>query len=287
MGCRWFGPRATPARHRRSAVCGTELLPTVAEHAARAGWRFFFYGGKEGVPELLAKRLIARFPGLQIVGTHSPPFRPPTQREDDDLVAEINAAQPDVVWVGLSTPKQERWMAAHLGRVHAPVLIGVGAAFDLHAGLSRRAPRWMQRSGLEWSYRMVTEPRLVKRYLTRNPRFVWKIVRRRPRVLPRTRRPDVRVSAVHDIHRFASKAELLREVARGKTVLHLGAVGETLASPSSRAAAAPQSVHAQLTAIASRCIGVDINKRRWTRSGRRVSLTTSWPPTRRRSIDRR
>jgi N-acetylglucosaminyldiphosphoundecaprenol N-acetyl-beta-D-mannosaminyltransferase len=177
----WAAHHAGASRTQR--VCGTELLPTVAEHAARAGWRFFFYGGKEGVPELLAKRLTARFPGLQIVGTHSPPFRPPTPREDDDLVAQINAARPDIVWVGLSTPKQERWMAAHVGRVDAPVLIGVGAAFDLHAGLSRRAPRWMQRSGLEWAYRMFTEPRLVKRYLTRNPRFVWKIVRCRPRLL--------------------------------------------------------------------------------------------------------
>jgi N-acetylglucosaminyldiphosphoundecaprenol N-acetyl-beta-D-mannosaminyltransferase len=164
-------------------VCGTELFPAVAEHAARAGWKFFFYGGKEGVPELLADRLMARFPGLRIVGTYAPPFRPLTHEEDDALAKQINASDPDIVWVGLSTPKQEQWMAAHVGRVNAPVLIGVGAAFDLHAGLSHRSPKWMQRIGLEWLYRMITEPRLATRYLKNNPRFVWNIARSRPRLL--------------------------------------------------------------------------------------------------------
>jgi N-acetylglucosaminyldiphosphoundecaprenol N-acetyl-beta-D-mannosaminyltransferase len=91
-------------------------------------------------------------------------------------VARINAARPDIVWVGLSTPKQERWMAAHVGRLDAPALVGVGAAFDFHAGIKRQAPRWMQRSGLEWSFRLLTEPRrLGRRYLVNNPLFVYKI----------------------------------------------------------------------------------------------------------------
>jgi N-acetylglucosaminyldiphosphoundecaprenol N-acetyl-beta-D-mannosaminyltransferase len=164
-------------------VCGTELLPAVAARAALCGWKFFMYGGKDGVPELLATRLTKTFPGLQIVGTHSPPFRPMTREEDDAVISQINDSEADIVWVGLSTPKQERWMAAHVGRVDAPVLIGVGAAFDLHAGLSARAPKWMQRSGLEWLYRMLTEPRLLTRYLKSNPRFVWNIVRRPPRIV--------------------------------------------------------------------------------------------------------
>ena len=169
--------------HDASRVCGTELFPAVAQRAATEGWKFFFYGGKEGVPELLAERMTERYLGLQIVGTYSPPFRALTREEDDAIIAKINESGADIVWVGLSTPKQERWMAAHVGRLDAPVLLGVGAAFDLHAGLSRRAPVWMQRTGFEWLYRMLTEPRLIRRYLHRNPRFVWSILRRRPRLL--------------------------------------------------------------------------------------------------------
>jgi N-acetylglucosaminyldiphosphoundecaprenol N-acetyl-beta-D-mannosaminyltransferase len=107
------------------------------------------------------------------VGTYSPPFRKLTPGEDEELISRINQAQPDVVWVGLSTPKQERWMADHLGKIQAPVMIGVGAAFDFHAGLKQQAPHWMQTSGLEWLFRLITEPRrLARRYLYNNPRFV-------------------------------------------------------------------------------------------------------------------
>jgi N-acetylglucosaminyldiphosphoundecaprenol N-acetyl-beta-D-mannosaminyltransferase len=109
-----------------------------------------------------------------VAGTYTPPFRPLTHAEDEDVVCRINDAAPDIVWVGLSTPKQEYWMAQHVGRLQAPALIGIGAAFDFHAGLKRQAPRWMQRSGLEWFFRLSTEPRrLGKRYLTNNPAFVW------------------------------------------------------------------------------------------------------------------
>lgn len=154
-------------------VYGPDLMLAVCEASLQKGYRHFFYGGNEGVPELLRDKLQQRFPGLQVVGTYSPPFRSLTPEEDAAIVAQINAAQPDIVWVGLSTPKQERWMAAHLGRVQAPVMVGVGAAFDFHAGLKRQAPRWMQRSGMEWFFRMVSEPkRLARRYLHNNPRFV-------------------------------------------------------------------------------------------------------------------
>ena len=165
---RWKG------RPHVSRVYGPDLMLAVCERSTERGWRHFLFGGAEGVPELLADRLRARFPGLQIVGTYSPPFRPLTPEEDADLVARITAAGPDFVWVGLSTPKQERWMSDHVGRLAAPVLLGVGAAFDFHAGLKAQAPRWMQRSGLEWLFRLATEPRrLWRRYCVNNPRFVW------------------------------------------------------------------------------------------------------------------
>lgn len=164
-------------------VYGPDLMLELCALAAKQGWRSFFYGGKPGVPELLAEQLAARFSGLVVAGTDSPPFRELTPEEDAGIVERINAAGPDIVWVGLSTPKQERWMAAHTGRVLAPVLIGVGAAFDIHAGLLPQAPWWMQRSGTEWLYRLAREPRrLWRRYLSNNPRFLIAVVRRPPRM---------------------------------------------------------------------------------------------------------
>jgi exopolysaccharide biosynthesis WecB/TagA/CpsF family protein len=148
------------------------------ERSVLKGWRHFIYGGGPGVPDLLSDRLQKRFPGLKIVGTLSPAFRPLTDEEDEEVVRVINEARPDIVWVGLSTPKQERWMAAHRNRLRASVLLGVGAAFDFHAGLKPQAPRWMQRMGLEWLFRLAVEPRrLWRRYLTNNPRFVWSVTR--------------------------------------------------------------------------------------------------------------
>lgn len=157
-------------------VYGPDLMLACCERSLRQGYRHFFYGGADGVAELLAERLTRRFPGLRVVGTHCPPFRRLTAEEDEAVIARINAADPDIVWVGLSTPKQERWMAEHLGRINAPVMIGVGAAFDFHAGLKRQAPRWMQRGGLEWFFRLLTEPtRLWRRYLVNNPAFIWSL----------------------------------------------------------------------------------------------------------------
>jgi N-acetylglucosaminyldiphosphoundecaprenol N-acetyl-beta-D-mannosaminyltransferase len=178
----WAGRRAGATWMKR--VYGPDLMLDVLARAADRGWSSYFYGGKDGVPELLAERLAARFPGLRIAGTYSPPFRALTPEEDEAIVERINAARPDLVWVGLSTPKQERWMAAHVGRLQAPVLLGVGAAFDMHAGTLRQAPPWMQRSGLEWAYRLYREPRrLWRRYFSNNPRFVLGIIRRPPRLL--------------------------------------------------------------------------------------------------------
>jgi N-acetylglucosaminyldiphosphoundecaprenol N-acetyl-beta-D-mannosaminyltransferase len=164
--------------HRRGRrdverVYGPDLLLELCSISDWRGYRHYFYGGAPGVAEQLADRLRARYPALQVVGTYCPPFRPMSEDEDSALVTRMNEADPDIIWVGLSTPKQERWMHAHIGRLSAPVLIGVGAAFDFHAGLKAQAPKWMQRNGLEWLFRLKSEPRrLWKRYLRNNPSFV-------------------------------------------------------------------------------------------------------------------
>jgi N-acetylglucosaminyldiphosphoundecaprenol N-acetyl-beta-D-mannosaminyltransferase len=163
-----------------SRVYGPDLMLEVCRTSAAkgaAGAKHFLYGGAEGVAELLAEKLRAQFPALQIVGTYCPPFRKLTDEEDRQVMEQIERSGADIVWVGLSTPKQEYWMSAHAGRISASVMIGVGAAFDFHAGLKRQAPRWMQRSGMEWFFRLITEPRrLWKRYLRNNPLFVWYIL---------------------------------------------------------------------------------------------------------------
>jgi N-acetylglucosaminyldiphosphoundecaprenol N-acetyl-beta-D-mannosaminyltransferase len=154
-------------------VYGPDLMLRLCDRSASHAYRHYFYGGPEGVAQRLADRLRSRFTGLQVAGVYAPPFRPLTPDEDRDIVDRINSTNPDIVWVGLSTPKQEYWMAAHVGRLRAPVLIGVGAAFDFHAGLKRQAPAWMRRSGLEWLFRLMTEPRrLWRRYLVNNPSFM-------------------------------------------------------------------------------------------------------------------
>jgi N-acetylglucosaminyldiphosphoundecaprenol N-acetyl-beta-D-mannosaminyltransferase len=165
-------------------VYGPDLMLELCDVAVRRGWRSFFYGGREGVAEQLAARLSVRFPGLKVAGCYSPPFRMLSFDEDDEIVKRINSSGADLVWVGLSTPKQERWMAAHLGRLDAFALLGVGAAFDFHAGLIRQAPRWIQRTGLEWLFRLSQEPRrLWKRYMTNNPRFALRVLRSPPRLI--------------------------------------------------------------------------------------------------------
>jgi N-acetylglucosaminyldiphosphoundecaprenol N-acetyl-beta-D-mannosaminyltransferase len=156
-----------------SRVYGPDLMLAMCQRSVARGYRHYLYGGGPGVAERLAERLVQRFPGLHVVGTCSPPFRSLTPSEDEEAVGRINAARPDIVWVGLGAPKQERWLASHVGRVKASVLIGVGAAFDFHSGRKRQAPRWMQRSGLEWLFRLCQEPgRLWYRYLVYSPAFV-------------------------------------------------------------------------------------------------------------------
>jgi N-acetylglucosaminyldiphosphoundecaprenol N-acetyl-beta-D-mannosaminyltransferase len=165
------------AGHAEAArVYGPDLLLACCEHSLTHGYRHFFYGGASGVADLLAERLAQRFPGLGVAGTYSPPFRPLTPAEDAAIVELINGSRADVVWVGLGAPKQERWMHAHRRSLRASVLLGVGAAFDFHAGVKKQAPRWLQRSGFEWAFRLLTEPRrLWRRYLRNNPAFIWNI----------------------------------------------------------------------------------------------------------------
>jgi N-acetylglucosaminyldiphosphoundecaprenol N-acetyl-beta-D-mannosaminyltransferase len=145
------------------------------ERSETEGWKHFLFGSTTDTLDRLAARVNERFPHVDIVGTHSPPHATSDPDDADRAAVEaIDAARPDILWVGLGTPKQERWMAGHVGRVAAPVLVGVGAAIDFHAGVKRQAPPWMRQAGLEWAFRMATEPRrLAGRYLRNNPRFVW------------------------------------------------------------------------------------------------------------------
>jgi N-acetylglucosaminyldiphosphoundecaprenol N-acetyl-beta-D-mannosaminyltransferase len=155
-------------------VYGPELMDRACARAARTGLRFYLYGGRnQGALAELARRLRLRHPELKIVGGHCPPFRPLSDAEEASVADEINRSGADVVWVGIGVPKQEKWMARMRDRLDAPVLVGVGAAFDFHAGLVPQAPDALQRLGLEWAFRLVQEPqRLWRRYLRYNPRFV-------------------------------------------------------------------------------------------------------------------
>lgn len=154
-------------------VYGPDLMPALFEHSQLTGYRHFLYGATPQALESLAGNLKRKFPAATIAGTHAPPFRPAGTDEDAAVIEAINATGADIVWVGLSTPKQELWMARHRHHLSAPVMIGVGAAFDFLAGLVRQAPRWVQRSGLEWAYRTAMEPRrLAGRYLRNNPAFL-------------------------------------------------------------------------------------------------------------------
>jgi len=148
----WLGKRAGFDHIER--VYGPDLMLAVCAVSTDRGYRHFLYGGGEGVVDILRRRLEARFDGLAIPGTHPPPFRPLTPAERQAAAAEIEASGADIVWVGLGSPKQEHWMAEMAPLLPGKVLIGVGAAFDFHAGLKRQAPRWIQRRGLEWAFRV-------------------------------------------------------------------------------------------------------------------------------------
>jgi N-acetylglucosaminyldiphosphoundecaprenol N-acetyl-beta-D-mannosaminyltransferase len=159
-------------------VYGPDLMLALLEAGRASGVRHYFYGGTPPLLESLQKRLHLRFPWLVIAGSWAPPFRPLTQAEEQEVTDRINAARPDIVWVGIGTPKQDFWVAQLRSRLEAAVLIPVGAAFNFHAGTVRQAPAWMQRAGLEWLFRLGMEPRrLWRRYLLGNPRFAFLVLK--------------------------------------------------------------------------------------------------------------
>jgi N-acetylglucosaminyldiphosphoundecaprenol N-acetyl-beta-D-mannosaminyltransferase len=168
----WLG-RIHGFKHM-NRVYGPDYMLGLCERSVTKGYRHFLYGGKPGVAEELGAELTRRFPGLQIVGTYTPPFRPLNADEEDDLRSQLEMSQADVLWCGLSTPKQERFMAAYSQRMPVKLMVGVGAAFDLLSGNLSEAPDWMKKAGLQWLFRLIKEPRrLWRRYLVNNPRFTW------------------------------------------------------------------------------------------------------------------
>lgn len=174
------GPLSSVGRKRGYAqmqrTTGPSYLEEVLQISGEKGWRHYFYGGTEDTLEKLNAVLAQRYPGVSVAGMYSPPFRPLTEEEDLQVIANIREAQPDFVWVGLGAPKQERWMAEHKGKIPG-LMVGVGAAFDYLAGNIERAPQWMQRANLEWLYRLIQDPkRLFKRYLVTNTKFIWHAV---------------------------------------------------------------------------------------------------------------
>ena len=190
----WCGLRAGAKNITR--VYGPDLMLALCAELESSGHTSFLYGTTPQTLRALQATLRLRFPKLLVAGSTAPPFRPLTRMEDDAVVDQINASGADVVWVGLGAPKQERWMAEHAPRLNATVLIGVGAAFDFHAGTVAQAPRWMQRSGLEWTYRLAKEPRrLWRRYLRTNPAFVISILRHPPRMMPAAAQERARAAA--------------------------------------------------------------------------------------------
>ncbi len=181
-GAEWVTPDGMPvvwALRLRGAravgrVYGPDLMLALSAAGAALGQRHYYLGGAPGVAEALGHELGRRYPGLQMAGAYAPQYRALTPAEESELAERLNASGADVVWVGLGSPKQDVWMAQFRPRLTAPLLVGVGAAFDFFTGRQRQAPRWMQRSGLEWLYRLVREPgRLWRRYLIYNPKFIW------------------------------------------------------------------------------------------------------------------
>jgi N-acetylglucosaminyldiphosphoundecaprenol N-acetyl-beta-D-mannosaminyltransferase len=171
----WVG-RLQGHDHMRR-VYGPDFMIELCQHSVARGFRHFLYGGNDGVAEQLAINLRNRIPGLQIVGTYTPPFRPLNPAEEQELFDKVSESKPDVIWVGLSTPKQERFMAQYIDRLDTKLMVGVGAAFDLHTGRMIDAPDWVKAIGMQWFHRMLQEPRrLAKRYLINNPIFIYRIM---------------------------------------------------------------------------------------------------------------
>lgn len=174
-----------------SRVYGPDLMLELARRSSITGHRHFFYGGAPGVADDLAEKLTQKFPGLRVAGTHTPPMQEVGEIESQDVISAINNSGADIVWCGLGTPKQDWWVSNHRTLLHAPVLIAVGAAFDFHTGRVKQAPKWMQRNGLEWLFRLSQDPkRLWRRYILDNGRFVLMIARSKCFTHPRRYKND-------------------------------------------------------------------------------------------------
>jgi N-acetylglucosaminyldiphosphoundecaprenol N-acetyl-beta-D-mannosaminyltransferase len=170
----WVGKIQGHKRIRR--VYGPDYLLEMCRVSVERGYRHFFFGGKPGVTERLVFELSKRFPGLQIAGTYAPPFRPLNPNEEQELETIVARTKPDIFWVGLGSPKQERFMAQYCERLEAKLMVGVGAAFDIHSGNVQEAPKWLKSAGLQWLHRLIQEPRrLWRRYLNCVPNFIWMI----------------------------------------------------------------------------------------------------------------
>lgn len=174
------GPLSSVGRKRgfpnMERTTGPSLMGEIFQVSAEKGYRHFFYGSTEKTLHALEDKLNEKYPGIQIVGMYSPPFRTLTDEENQEVVQMINDSKPDFVWIGLGAPKQEKWMAEHQGEIDG-LMIGVGAGFDYYAENIKRAPMWMQRCNLEWLYRLMQDPkRLFKRYFYTNTKFIWNVI---------------------------------------------------------------------------------------------------------------
>lgn len=184
---------------RMCRVFGPDFMAAMCRLSVRRGYRNFLYGGKPGVVQQLADNLVQRFPGLQIVGTYTPPFGNLTSEQEEDLFDQVRKSKPHILWVGISTPKQERFMGQYVERLKVPLMAGVGAAFDFHTGHVRDCSGWIKRAGLQWLHRLMQDPgRLWRRYLYGNSAFLWHIawqlsgLRRYPRALTIQPKREVR-----------------------------------------------------------------------------------------------
>lgn len=179
---RWHGHQL------KRRVYGPELMETFCRETG-AAYRHFFYGGGSGTADRLADSLRRRY-GILIAGTYTPPFRPLNEGEQREFTSQIEAAAPDILWIGLSTPKQEKWMHQNRSTVNVPVMLGVGAAFDINSGTTSQAPVWMRENGLEWLFRLTIEPkRLWRRYLISIPKAAALVVMEIAGILPHPRKP--------------------------------------------------------------------------------------------------
>ena len=188
-------------------VTGPNLLLKACDWGHKHKYRHFFYGGADGVADALAARLSQMYPGLQVAGTYSPPFEPLSEKESQAIIEEINATNPDIVWVGLGTQKQETWMAKHLGKIKATAMIGVGAAFDFHSGKIKWAPAQIRRIGLEWAYRLAKEPKRLWRRNLEAPIFVFKVICQRLRTPKHSLLFQGRIQAEKNIHGHRYRSE--------------------------------------------------------------------------------